>query len=222
MAGELVRYDAMCQAIAAAYSVDEVKDIHDRAVALEHYARQAKNTEMVRQCAEIRVRAERKTGELLAQMNKAKGAREPGTNRGATLSEAPTASKTLGDLGISRDQSSQWQRLAEMPEDQFEAAIANAPIATTEGLLRAARRSAGDRDPPPLKFGPHADCVQLETLRRRWDDHAVAGAIQQLMLAAWGAPDIPSEYDDSADEPCRHTIMQLERWAAIVKEEGKG
>lgn len=34
-------YVAMCRAIDAAYSVDEVKDIRDRAVALEAYARQS-------------------------------------------------------------------------------------------------------------------------------------------------------------------------------------
>jgi hypothetical protein len=32
---ELVKYDAMCRAIDAAYEVDEVKDIRDQARALE-------------------------------------------------------------------------------------------------------------------------------------------------------------------------------------------
>jgi hypothetical protein len=35
----VVRYDAMCQAIAAAYEVDEVKEIRDQARAIEIYAR---------------------------------------------------------------------------------------------------------------------------------------------------------------------------------------
>jgi hypothetical protein len=60
--------------------VDEVKDIHDRAAALECYFRQARNIEAERQCYEIRLRAERKAGELLSQMEKAKGA--PGPGRG--------------------------------------------------------------------------------------------------------------------------------------------
>ena len=34
----LVRYDAMCRAIEQAYRIDEVKDIRDKAMALEAYA----------------------------------------------------------------------------------------------------------------------------------------------------------------------------------------
>ena len=58
-AAQLVKYDAMCRAIDAAYHVDEVKDIRDKAVALETYARQAHNVEAERQACEIRLRAER-------------------------------------------------------------------------------------------------------------------------------------------------------------------
>jgi hypothetical protein len=61
---------------------------------------------------EIRLRAECNTGELLALADKAKGAAEPGTNRGTTRSRDDTASLTLRELGISKKQSSTWQRLA--------------------------------------------------------------------------------------------------------------
>ena len=64
MAQELIRYDAMCRAIADAYEVDEVKDLRDKALAIEIYARQARNTEAERQACEIRLRAERKCGQF--------------------------------------------------------------------------------------------------------------------------------------------------------------
>jgi len=71
----------MCRAIDAAYEVGEVKDFRDKAIALETYARQALNVEAERRATTIRIRVERRTGELLAQMKKAKGGAEKGTKR---------------------------------------------------------------------------------------------------------------------------------------------
>jgi hypothetical protein len=132
---ELVRYDAMCRAIAVAYEVDEVKEIRDRAAALEHYARQAHNVEAERLCCEIRLRAERKAGELLRQMEKAKGA---AGNQYTGPVERNDGSKTLSELGISRDQSSRWQKLAQVPAPQFEAALATAQRPTTASIINGA------------------------------------------------------------------------------------
>ena len=130
MAGELVRYNAMCQAIASAFEVDEVKDIRDRAIALEHYSRLAHNIEAERQCCEIRLRAERKAGQLLTKMEKAKGGNPSYVPRGSQ--------KTLFDLGITYDQSSQWQKLADVPEPEFEAVLAGPEKPTTNGIIRTA------------------------------------------------------------------------------------
>jgi hypothetical protein len=51
------------------------KRFRDKALALEVYSRQAQNVEAERRCCEIRLRAERKAGELLQQTEQAKGAR---------------------------------------------------------------------------------------------------------------------------------------------------
>jgi N6-adenosine-specific RNA methylase IME4 len=137
MSTELVRYDAMCRAIAEAYEVDEVKDIRDRAIALEHYARQAKNKEALRQCAEIRLRAEIKAGELLAKMEKAKAA--PGNQYTGPLPRE-NGSKTLADHGITPKQSMQWQQLAALPKAQIQAALTKPAIPSTNALLKNPRR----------------------------------------------------------------------------------
>lgn len=128
------RYDAMCRAIDAAYEVDEVKDIRDQALAWETYSRQAKNTEAERRACEIRLRAERKAGEILREREKAR----PGPKPELPSTREGNSAPTLRDLGITEKQSHQWQRLAEMPKEEFEAALAD-PIQkpSTNGILNS-------------------------------------------------------------------------------------
>lgn len=115
----LVRYEAARTALAEAHRIDEVKDIRDKAEAMAAYARQAKDIELIRMATEIKVRAERKCGEMLKQ-TAANGDRA--TGRPEKVSQ-PT---TLSDLGLTRDESSRYQKLAAMPEEHFETAIATA------------------------------------------------------------------------------------------------
>lgn len=119
---QLVRYDAMCLAIAEAYAVDEVKEIRDRALAMQMYAQQARNTEAETKACEIRLRAERRCGQLLAESEKAK--RGPDKHTGQASQRDRSDQKTLSDLGISYTQSSRWQKLAAIPDDEFEATFA--------------------------------------------------------------------------------------------------
>jgi len=118
---ELTIYNAAKRAVSEYKTVDEVKDFRDKAVAIEAYARQAQDFQLEREAAIARVRAERRCGELLAEMEKAKGG-QPYQSNGTTSSNTVPA-KTLADLGITKDQSSKWQQLAAVPADEFEAAI---------------------------------------------------------------------------------------------------
>jgi hypothetical protein len=133
----LIRYDAARRAIASAYRVDEVKAIRDKAEALRHYAKQANDLEMQNMAAEIRFRAERRAGELLADMGN-KGERQ--AKEGGRPKKL-SSSTTLPRLGITRDQSSKWQRLAMLVDDAtFEKALVQAREKngelTTAALLR--------------------------------------------------------------------------------------
>jgi hypothetical protein len=136
MSGDLTKYNAAKRALAEAVRIDEVKTIRDKAVALRAYAMQAKDRVLIDQATEIRMRAERRVGELLAHMDKNAGARGSGSNQHELRSHDATA-PTLSDLGINKSQSSRWQKLADLPEDDFEAVINKAQHKATDAIHRA-------------------------------------------------------------------------------------
>jgi len=117
----LARLETARRLLAEVRSMDEVKAIHDFAEAARVYTRQARlGLEAQNDAAEIRLRAERKLGELLASMDK-----HPGGN--ANLSQPATGwnkPARLHDLGISKSQSSRWQAIAAVPEHVFSGRLA--------------------------------------------------------------------------------------------------
>ena len=88
---------------------------------MEVYAAQALNYEAESRAAKIRLRAERRCGQLLKDM-KANGQRDNGKgNRNPDLKSERLTPK-LADLGISKQQSSDWQKLAAIPEKSLKRA----------------------------------------------------------------------------------------------------
>jgi hypothetical protein len=128
----LALYDTMCRAIADAHRVDEVKDIRDKALAFEVYARQAQNFEAESRACQIRLRAERKAAKIYDAQEKAKGGEQyHATPTGSTAEPVPT----LAQLGVSKRQMHDWRKLADVPEEQFEAALTESARPSTAGII---------------------------------------------------------------------------------------
>jgi hypothetical protein len=145
MSAAIVHFDTARAALAKAHTFDEVKEIRDKASALAAYVRQAgESLEMQNQCAEIKLRAERRAGEMLREMELSKGAAEEGwKTRSHDETASASTAPTLSGLGISKSQSSRWQTLAALPAETFEAHIAETKgrgeELTTAGALRVAK-----------------------------------------------------------------------------------
>lgn len=138
MTGALVRYEAARAALAEAHRVDEVKDIRDKAHAIAAYARQANDTAMVEWATEIKVRAERRAGELLHEME----GRGEKAGRGRPANSDTAAH--LSDFGISAKQSERFKKLAAVPQSKFEQAVEAAKEVAREVTTTAVLRHASD------------------------------------------------------------------------------
>jgi hypothetical protein len=100
----LALYDAACASLAAARSVDEVKEIRDQSIAMMAYARQAKNRALEADAFEIRVRAERRLGEMIVAQREIVGMATGGTRTDLGFSKNPRSSPpTLADVGIDKN-----------------------------------------------------------------------------------------------------------------------
>lgn len=123
------------RAIAEAGSVDEIKSIRDKAEAARKYAQVAGlGLEIQNYAAEVKLRAERRAGMMLAKL------RLHGGDRREETSEERV---TLDEIGVSKDQSSRWQLAAVVPEKTFaryvEETVREHGEVTTAGLVRIAR-----------------------------------------------------------------------------------
>lgn len=118
---KLARYDAAVSALAECRTVDEAKDWMDRAAATAAYARMAEDKTLEIDAAEIRIRAERRLGEMLREQ-KAAGGMATGHRFAGGSQKVPPA-VTLQEVGITKKLSARAQKIAAVPAPQFEAEV---------------------------------------------------------------------------------------------------
>lgn len=156
----LIRYEQARHALAECQRVDEVKDIRDKAEAMAAYARQAKDTDMIQWATEIKVRAERKAGELLALVPRQQHSGRRAVN---SIDDKTNYQQALDDAGLTQSAAYQYERLAAMPAEHFETAVATAKDTagqvTTAFMLREANKAKPHSKP---KTGKKADAIREE------------------------------------------------------------
>jgi hypothetical protein len=188
-------YEQMCQAIAECLRVDDVKQILDKAAAIEEYARRAGNFEPERQAAEIRIRCERRAGELLREITRSSpferacaGGKAKAALLYDTTKQLSPYAQTLADNHIDRWTAHRYQQLASVPHETFEAALASpGKKPTSAGVLRAAKTAQ------PAPVGPAKDLADIEITPAEMDRlvDPLVGVITGSFFTGLGMPGHP-------------------------------
>jgi hypothetical protein len=152
--GPLERLERALQLLAEARDVDEVVHIRGIAEAARVYARQARlGLEAQNYAAEIRLRAERRAGELLSEIPRQRGFAH--SAQAEPNVETPYQ-QTLGRAQISLPTAKRWQQIALVPEPVFERHVAETnahgrelTAASVAKVAREFARAPRPSSPPP-------------------------------------------------------------------------
>jgi hypothetical protein len=143
-----VSYREACRAIEACARLDECRAWECKATALASYARQLHDDTLRDYAARLQARAARQCGRLLMELAGAKGGdrRSKGGHPPVDCRKAAAE-----DAGLSAHQLKQVIRVANVPEDEFVAALEASPPATVTALAARGRQGpVAPRAPRPL------------------------------------------------------------------------
>jgi N6-adenosine-specific RNA methylase IME4 len=115
---QIIKLTQARQLLAECKTFDDAKKLYDLAEAARRYTVVSRlGQEAQNEATEIRLRAERLLGKMLGETIPHQGGRPEKNGRsGSTVFPEPK----LSDIGVSKDQSSQWQKIAAIPDDSFE------------------------------------------------------------------------------------------------------
>jgi N6-adenosine-specific RNA methylase IME4 len=189
--------------LAEAKTVGDAIGVADVAESARIFAKRANMAlPLINKATEIKLRAERKAGDLLRSMDKAKNQRCAG-------------SITLPALGITKIQSSRWQRAAVVPEERFAAYVEQANETgreiTTSGLLKLANVEAPKNGARPA-HGETGICTDLSELVGRGEKFGTIYADPPWRYQNQGTRASTGNHyagDMSVDEICAMPIAQL-------------
>ena len=196
----LVKYDAACRAVAEAKTMDEVKDIHDKSVALQAYARQARNHDLEADAIEIRMRATRRLDQVREAQKATVGLNEGGRPAKTGFSKTPVSSRRSPKQASTRIRTA-GARPWRLGEQDFEDAVVTARKkitsvvkAATKGKQRDLREAELGRRikalpatlygvvlaDPPWRFEPYSRDTGMD---RAVDNHCATSSLETIISA---------------------------------------
>jgi N6-adenosine-specific RNA methylase IME4 len=131
----LVQIDIARRALIEASTIPEVKELRDKAQVIQDYMKQQKYSfEAQNHAAELKLRAERRLGEMLKEIERSEGGR-PEKN---SFHHGTSYQQVLKENEIGRTTAHRWQLESSMPEETFERFIAETKAEADELTSRAA------------------------------------------------------------------------------------
>jgi hypothetical protein len=205
----LVKYDAMCRAIAAAKSVDEVKKIRDAAAAMRFAARVAKNKDAEADCIVIRMRATRRLDQMRQAQKETVGLAKGGGGKHGR--KRVTEKPTLESQGIDKNLANQARVLGKLTDKQFEQTVADARDAVTRAVRTVVRQAdiSQQREDYTRRSGQGGTVADLHAL-------AATGFQAKVMYAdpAWGLETYTGKNRRNSAER-RYDLMAVDEIAAL-------
>jgi hypothetical protein len=133
-------YESAKVALANCVRLDECKDWADKAAALASYAKQANDEELMKQATRIRDRAIRRAGELLKQIEPARGSNQ--NIRDYSDPKVLTRKDAGEAAGFSDRQTKTALRVANIPAADFERQVESSKPPTVSKLAEQGKRPA--------------------------------------------------------------------------------
>ncbi len=178
-----VRYVAAKAAIAECERIDECKDWADKMAALASYAKQSDDESLYKAAVRIRSRAIRRCGELLREIEPGKAGR-PNEKLGVASPPISRASAAR-EAGLSRDQKKTALRVANVPQEEFEALVeSNSPPTATELAERGTQKRKPIIDLDGIDPTDHIASTHGQGALRRFVDEVSKYEVQSVVRGA--------------------------------------
>jgi hypothetical protein len=176
-------YEAARTALTECYRVDECKEWADKAAALKSYAKQIEDNTLYDTASRIHGRAIKRAGELLAQIEPARGANQ---NIRTAADTKVTRTQAAESAGLSKRQKDTALRVAAIPDKEFELAIAQSPPPTVTELADRGKKTQpkvlhdlGGRSPADFRV-----CTEAIGFVRELHSFAIKTPVESVVRGA--------------------------------------
>lgn len=184
-------YDNACRMLEKARSTDEAKTIRDEAMAMKVYARQAKNRQLEADAISIRLRAERRLGQIIDAQRKSVGLNKGTLRRGLRKNPRGDERPTLSEAGIDKNLAHRGRKFAAMTDKQFASLEAQAREQIENFTVRRVNKARREKS---SSASPIATCARK---------------VRRLVLETLDA--LPVEEFENLLELVRHELDEIER-----------